>query len=115
MSSLWWRDSNKTASGNLGTVQPVKCERCVTGHRLSRRQGLPARARSSQYATDEVTDPQNRANCFSNHPIAQKACLEKVASPMSALGYKQTSSRPKLTSAVPPKADILVAIIDFRL
>ncbi len=32
----------------------------------------------------------------------------------SAYGYKQTSSRPKLTSAVPPKADILVAVTDFR-
>ncbi len=25
---------------------------------------------------------------------------------MSALGYKQTSSRPKLKSAIPPKADV---------
>ena len=30
-------------------------------------------------------------------------------------GYKQTSSRPKSTSALPPKADILMAITDFRL
>ena len=37
------------------------------------------------------------------------------ASQMSALGYKQTSSRPESTSALPPKADILVAITDFRL
>ncbi len=33
----------------------------------------------------------------------------------SAYGYKQTSSRPKSTSALPPKADILVAVTDFRL
>jgi hypothetical protein len=32
----------------------------------------------------------------------------------SAVGYKQTSSRPKSTSALPPKADILVAVTDFR-
>ena len=29
--------------------------------------------------------------------------------------HKQTYSRPKSTSAVPPKADILVAVTDFRL
>ena len=33
----------------------------------------------------------------------------------STHGYKQTSSRPKSTSALPPKADILVAVTDFRL
>ncbi len=33
----------------------------------------------------------------------------------SACGYKQTSSCPESTSALPPKADILMAIIDFRL
>ena len=33
----------------------------------------------------------------------------------SAYGYKQTSSRPKSTSALPPIADILVAVTDFRL
>ena len=33
----------------------------------------------------------------------------------SAYGYKQTSSRPKSTSALPPKADVLVAVTDFRL
>ena len=33
----------------------------------------------------------------------------------SAYGYKQTSSRPKSTSALPPVADILVAVTDFRL
>ncbi len=32
----------------------------------------------------------------------------------SACGYKRTSSRPKSTSALPPKADILVAVTDFR-
>ncbi len=32
----------------------------------------------------------------------------------SACGYKQTSSRPKSMSALPPKADILVAVTDFR-
>ena len=34
---------------------------------------------------------------------------------MSGYGYKQTSSRPKSTSALPPIADILVAVTDFRL
>ncbi len=33
---------------------------------------------------------------------------------MSGFGYKQTSGRLKLTSALPPKADILVAVTDFR-
>ncbi len=33
---------------------------------------------------------------------------------MSASGYEQTSSRPNSTSALPPKADILVAVTDFR-
>ena len=33
----------------------------------------------------------------------------------SAFGYKPTSNRPKSTSALPPKADILVAVTDFRL
>ena len=34
---------------------------------------------------------------------------------MSVVGYEQTSSRPKSMSALPPKADILMAITDFRL
>ena len=34
---------------------------------------------------------------------------------MSESGYEQTSNGPKLTSAVPPKADIIVAVTDFRL
>ena len=34
---------------------------------------------------------------------------------MSPSGYKQTSSRPKSMSALPPKADILMVITDFRL
>ncbi len=33
---------------------------------------------------------------------------------MTGFGYKQTSSRPKSTSALPPKADILVDVTDFR-
>ncbi len=33
----------------------------------------------------------------------------------SAYGYKQTSSRPKSTSASPPTADILLAVTDFRV
>ena len=33
----------------------------------------------------------------------------------SAVGYKQTFSRPKSTSAVPPKADIPTTLADFRL
>jgi hypothetical protein len=33
----------------------------------------------------------------------------------NTLGYEQTSSRPKSTSALPPKADILVAVTDFRV
>jgi hypothetical protein len=32
-----------------------------------------------------------------------------------SLGYEQTSSHPKSISALPPKADILVAVTDFRL
>ncbi len=32
----------------------------------------------------------------------------------SAYGYKQTYSRPKSTSALPPKADVAVASADFR-
>ncbi len=50
-------------------------------------------------------------------------CYDKVAQNpgfqcptlTSACGYKQTSSRPKSTSAYTPKADILVAVTDFRL
>jgi len=34
---------------------------------------------------------------------------------MSPYGYKQTFSRPKSTSALPPKADVLVAVTDFRV
>ncbi len=34
---------------------------------------------------------------------------------VSVVGYKETSSRPKSMSALPPKADILLAITDFRL
>jgi hypothetical protein len=34
---------------------------------------------------------------------------------MTAFGYKQTSSRPKSMSALPPKADIPVAVTDFRV
>ncbi len=34
---------------------------------------------------------------------------------MTAVGYKQTFSRPKSTSAVPPKADIPTTLADFRL
>ncbi len=33
---------------------------------------------------------------------------------MSASGYKQTSGRPKSKSALPPGADILVTVTDFR-
>ncbi len=32
----------------------------------------------------------------------------------NTLSYEQTSGRPKSTSALPPKADILVAVTDFR-
>ncbi len=32
----------------------------------------------------------------------------------SAYGYKETSSGPNSTSALPPKTDILVAVTDFR-
>jgi len=34
---------------------------------------------------------------------------------MSVHGYEQTSSRPESTSALLSKADILVAVTDFRL
>ncbi len=33
---------------------------------------------------------------------------------MSVPGYKQTSSRPKMMSALPPKADIPRPALDFR-
>jgi hypothetical protein len=33
----------------------------------------------------------------------------------NSLGYEQTSSHPTSMSALPPKADILMAITDFRL
>ncbi len=33
---------------------------------------------------------------------------------ISAYGYKQTSSRPKMRSALPPKADISMASADFH-
>ena len=45
---------------------------------------------------------------------AHKGTLFKTLR-MSACGYKHTSSRPKSTSALPPKADILVVITDSRL
>ncbi len=32
----------------------------------------------------------------------------------SAFGYKQTSSRPKMMSALPPRADIPWSTLDFR-
>ena len=34
---------------------------------------------------------------------------------MTAYGYIRTSSRPKSTSALPPKADVSVAVADFRV
>ena len=40
--------------------------------------------------------------------------LQEIAR-MSEFGYEQTSGRPKSTSALPPKADVLVAVTDFRL
>ena len=43
-----------------------------------------------------------------NHPRYSRQALK------TACGYKQTSSRPKLTSALPPTTDILMAITDFR-
>ena len=33
----------------------------------------------------------------------------------NTLGYKETSGRPKMTSAFPPGTDISVAIADFRV
>ncbi len=40
----------------------------------------------------------------------------KIQHPLtSAFGYKQTSSRPKLRSALPPKADVFVTVTDFRV
>ncbi len=38
-----------------------------------------------------------------------------AAVPTSPVGYKQTCSRPKSTSALPPTPDILVAVTDFRV
>ncbi len=40
----------------------------------------------------------------------------KIQHPLtSAFGYKETSSDPKSTSALPPKADIPTILADFRL
>ncbi len=39
----------------------------------------------------------------------------KLTARMSLHGYKQTSSRPKLTSASPPTTDIPRPTLDFRL
>ncbi len=53
-------------------------------------------------------------------PLAPSSQARNHAQPspskdfFNTLGYKQTSSRPKSTSALPPKADILVAVTDFR-
>jgi len=44
-----------------------------------------------------------------NHPRYSRQALK------SGYGYKQTCSGPNLTSASPPKADILMAVTDFRL
>ncbi len=53
-------------------------------------------------------------------PFRRSACYDAVDGShrrhrMSPLGYEQTSSRPKSTSALPPGADIFVAVTDFRL
>ena len=52
-----------------------------------------------------------------SHPPASKCQIAVLfyGQRMAAYGYKQTSSRPKSTSALPPKADVLVVITDFRL
>jgi hypothetical protein len=50
----------------------------------------------------------------------QRALLMQWTAPttgiaMSEFGYERTFSRPKSTSALPPGADNLVAITDFRV
>ena len=46
--------------------------------------------------------------------VAIKSCMP-TPQLTSAYGYEQTSGRPKLTSAFPPKADILRLRLDFRV
>jgi len=58
-----------------------------------------------------VSRPSSRAY----YTLIGRKCDGGWSARRSGYGYKQTSSRPKSTSAVPPKADILVAVTDFRL
>ncbi len=46
--------------------------------------------------------------------ISVQRALAAHWAPMSVVGYKQTSSRPKSTSALPPRADIPRPMLDFR-
>ena len=57
------------------------------------------------------------SNIDSTESLILKHCIKSFERPdfFNTLGYKQTSSRPKSTSALPPIADILVAVTDFRL
>ncbi len=46
---------------------------------------------------------------------ARRACRSNWhVTPESGHGYKQTSSHPKSTSALPPTGDILRLTLDFR-
>ena len=57
-----------------------------------------------------------RINIAENAAHTNNSCTKSVGSDFfNTLGYKQTFSRRKSTSALPPKADVLVAITDFRL
>ena len=66
---------------------------------------------------DELVRAKLASGCrflpFSVALISEDIGVETRAQ-MTGYGYKQTSSRPKSTSALPPKADILVAVTDFR-
>ncbi len=58
--------------------------------------------------------PAHKTRVVDAVPFGREApSLERTGE--SGYGYKETYSRTKSTSALPPKADILVAVTDFRL
>ena len=65
--------------------------------------------------------PTHRLTHHRPDPLAQPSLTRNHDRPsrskdfFNTLGYEQTSSRSKLTSALPPNADILVAVTDFRV
>ncbi len=57
MSSLWWRDSNKTASGNLGTVHPAYYEVWI------RVAECPSRVFFKAQAVGTIFEMNDKADC----------------------------------------------------